>query len=64
MHRKPTGASSDGDKVRDESRAHYPQSDDALCCCEYYDRHGNRAHVLQLCCACEEFDEAERTLLD
>lgn len=63
MHRKPTGVSSDGDKVRDESRAHYPQSDDALCCCEYYDRHGNRAHVLQLCCACEEFDEAANRLL-
>jgi hypothetical protein len=67
MHRKGSGAvgdtpSSEGG-VRDETRAHYPQSDEALCCCEYYDRHGNRVHVLQLCCACEEIDEAADRLL-
>lgn len=45
------------------SRIHYPQSDDALCCCEYRDRRGDRAHMLQLFCACEEIDEAANKLL-
>ena len=38
---------------------HYPQDDEsALCCCEYYNRRGERAHVLGCCCACDELDSA------
>jgi len=37
----------------------YPQDDTSpLCCCEFFNRRGERTHVLQMCCACEEFDEA------
>ena len=39
--------------------AAYPQDDTSpLCCCEFFNRRGERTHVLQMCCACEEFDEA------
>ena len=44
--------------VRRASAA-YPQDDiSPLCCCEFFNRRGERTHVLQMCCACEEFDEA------
>ena len=44
--------------VRRASAA-YPQDDTSpLCCCEFFNRRGERTHVLQMCCACEEFDEA------
>ena len=42
---------------------HYPQDDGALCCCEYYNRRGERAHILALCCACDELDAAADALL-
>ncbi|CAD7080041.1 unnamed protein product [Hermetia illucens] len=29
-----------------------------LCCCEYYDRHNQRYHILGCCCNCVAFDEA------
>jgi len=34
-----------------------------LCCCEYMNRRAERVHVLQLCCACEEFDMAADMLV-
>ena len=37
---------------------HYPQDDSPLCCCEYFDRHGNRNHVLGLLCACDDLGGA------
>ena len=40
----------------------YPQDDDPLCCCEYRNRRGDRAHILQCCCACDEFDQAADNL--
>jgi hypothetical protein len=30
--------------------------EDPLCCCEYRNRRGERAHVLGLCCDCEDLD--------
>eukprot|EP00900_Chrysochromulina_parva_P026897 jgi/Chrpa1/8841/Chrysochromulina_OHIO_Genome00021181-RA len=30
----------------------------SLCCCEYRNRRGERAHILQCCCACDELDQA------
>lgn len=42
---------------------HYPQDEGPLCCCEYLNRHGERAHVLGLCCACEEIDRAADDLV-
>ena len=36
----------------------YPQDDDPLCCCEYRNRHGERAHVCGCCCMCDEIDQA------
>ena len=47
----------------DPSRVHYPQDDSPLCCCEYFDRHGNRNHVLGLLCACDDLDGAADSLL-
>ena len=41
----------------------YPQDDDPLCCCEYRNRRGERAHVLQCCCACDEVDQAADSLI-
>ncbi|XP_067234564.1 palmitoyltransferase ZDHHC23-B isoform X1 [Chanodichthys erythropterus] len=32
--------------------------DDALCCCEYIDRHGGRSHMAACCCDCEDLDDA------
>ena len=43
--------------------AHYPQDDGALCCCEYIDRHGNKAHFFGLLCACEDIDQAAENLI-
>ena len=49
---------------RPRSEAPYPQDDaSALCCCEYFNRRGERTHILQFCCACEEIDEAFDTLI-
>jgi hypothetical protein len=45
------------------SRSAYPQDDDPLCCCEYRNRRGERAHVFGLFCACEEVDELGNDLL-
>ena len=42
---------------------HYPQDDGPLCCCEYLDRHGHRAHILGLCCACDEIDQFANQVL-
>ena len=42
---------------------HYPQDDSPLCCCEYRNRHGDKAHVLGCCCACDELDSAADRLL-
>ena len=36
----------------------YTQLEDPLCCCEYRNRRGERAHILQCCCACDELDQA------
>ena len=41
----------------------YPQDDSPLCCCEYYNRRGERAHVLACCCQCDELDGAGDRLL-
>ena len=43
-------------------RAHYPQDDSPLCCCEYTDRHGNRSHIFGLLCACEDIDQAAENM--
>ena len=40
----------------------YPQDEGVLCCCEYYNRRGERAHVLGCCCACDELDSAADAL--
>ena len=32
--------------------------DSVLCCCEYWDRDGERYHMLQCCCNCVDFDSA------
>ncbi len=32
--------------------------EDPLCCCEYRNRRGERAHLLGLCCDCEEVDRS------
>ena len=29
-----------------------------LCCCEYRNLHGQRTHILAICCECEELDNA------
>ncbi|KAH3801824.1 palmitoyltransferase ZDHHC23-B-like [Dreissena polymorpha] len=30
---------------------------DALCCCEYENKHGDRSHLLACCCDCEALDQ-------
>ncbi|XP_032889185.1 palmitoyltransferase ZDHHC23 isoform X2 [Amblyraja radiata] len=30
----------------------------SLCCCEYINHHGEKAHILASCCDCEDLDEA------
>lgn len=32
--------------------------DGALCCCEYFDIHEERNHILACCCNCEDLDVA------
>ncbi|KAK0134581.1 Palmitoyltransferase ZDHHC23 [Merluccius polli] len=34
------------------------EADEALCCCEYINRQGERSHVAACCCDCEDLDEA------
>ncbi|KAJ3611422.1 hypothetical protein NHX12_021437 [Muraenolepis orangiensis] len=34
------------------------EADEALCCCEYINRLGERSHVGACCCDCEDLDEA------
>lgn len=34
------------------------EEDEALCCCEYVNRHGERSHVAACCCDCEDLDDA------
>ena len=46
------------------SQPAYPQDDDPLCCCEYRNRHGYRAHVCGCCCACDEIDQTADKLLN
>ena len=36
----------------------YSRDDDVLCCCEYYNNAGERAHLLGLLCDCVEVDDA------
>ncbi|KAL1508349.1 hypothetical protein AB1Y20_004459 [Prymnesium parvum] len=38
-------------------------AEEALCCCEYYNRRGERMHILACCCACDELDAAADRLL-
>ncbi|XP_056440740.1 palmitoyltransferase ZDHHC23-B isoform X1 [Gadus chalcogrammus] len=33
------------------------EMDEALCCCEYINRQGERSHVAACCCDCEDLDE-------
>ncbi|KAG7273334.1 hypothetical protein CRUP_030232 [Coryphaenoides rupestris] len=33
------------------------EADEALCCCEYVNRQGERSHVAACCCDCEDLDE-------
>ncbi|XP_026148028.1 palmitoyltransferase ZDHHC23-B [Mastacembelus armatus] len=34
------------------------EEEDALCCCEYVNRQGERSHVTACCCDCEDLDDA------
>ncbi|KAM6900211.1 palmitoyltransferase ZDHHC23-B [Xenentodon cancila] len=34
------------------------EEEDALCCCEYVNRRGERSHVAACCCDCEDLDDA------
>lgn len=36
---------------------------DPLCCCEYQNRRGERAHLLGLCCDCEDLDRVADSLI-
>ena len=34
-----------------------------LCCCEYFNEHGDRSHILTCCCDCQAFDEIFERLI-
>uniref|UniRef100_A0A3P9KW67 Palmitoyltransferase n=1 Tax=Oryzias latipes TaxID=8090 RepID=A0A3P9KW67_ORYLA len=34
------------------------EEEEALCCCEYVNRHGERSHIAACCCDCEDLDDA------
>lgn len=34
------------------------EEEEALCCCEYVNRFGERSHVAACCCDCEDLDDA------
>jgi hypothetical protein len=36
----------------------YSRDEDVLCCCEYFNQDGDRAHLLGLLCDCVEVDDA------
>ena len=39
------------------------EDSDPLCCCEYVNVHGKRAHLCGLCCDCSELDDMFDKLL-
>ncbi|XP_069045974.1 palmitoyltransferase ZDHHC23-B isoform X2 [Lepisosteus oculatus] len=49
------GAEREGSMKRKASR---PPEEEALCCCEYVNREGERSHLLACCCDCEDLDQA------
>lgn len=39
--------------------SYFPVMEDgSLCCCEYFDIHQERNHILACCCNCEDLDES------
>eukprot|EP00062_Callorhinchus_milii_P001804 gi/632937354/ref/XP_007899330.1/ PREDICTED: palmitoyltransferase ZDHHC23 isoform X1 [Callorhinchus milii] len=41
-----------------KKRSQRSDEDTTLCCCEYFNRNGERTHILASCCDCEDLDDA------